>query len=781
MSPHHKLNGKIEAITIMLVMIGLGLPTAHCAAKSNGGHELEYEEWIRSEFASQPWAVEAGLKVLNTLSRKRNRLGPVLIHFAGASIGHKTCLAWSMAAEYLNRLEPAPMLMPAQQEMCAQMQALSMDDVGNIEGDLEKLCSWPCPERVVVIDGIGEATLPRLEQLLQRLTEEGQRGAGVCPQHPALSLSRWVFFLISELGHDELQCQLELSANQTERDVANAVKHAVRLSPGLEAVYGDKRATKSKVWSHGLKNLVPFACLGKGAVDTSDCAGDHRPIALRARKERKRPRPVGAASESSEDAHGLRAGSSSLLSAGLSSLLSAGSSSLPSGVSEDAHGLRAGTRTERRAVQLAVEEQWALIDACVDQWEGGEGKQVVRDWTLERLPEKFRGQVLAVKRATNRLKSRQQGWGRRTKPLVMVFWGPSGTGKTELARQIAAAIHGEPPEVLLANKKFVSLPMAQYQDKMSTATLVGPPVGIEGLGQLTGALLQEPAAVVLLDEFEKAHPEAISDVLLAAFDGSGGLKDTKLNVHVPTNDATFIINTNIGASIVLERSGELHELRHDPSDKDGVVLEIDKGLKAMLKQADARLSPFGKPEFRGRVDAWIPFLPYQHTHKCAVVEQALASRILSYYKHDVAAERRLLVGWDRCLVMCLCACGCLWMRMCTCVWSKDVRRELIRGRCALGLRWRRWPRITAAPMGTKASGRCCSLSIACTTCSVRLGSAAPSRRPPACSSPTMAWVPSLSFRLLLVELCPASPRAQVDPMQSRQERVSPRPRPPPLV
>lgn len=57
--------------------------------------------------------------------------------------------------------------------------------------------------------------------------------------------------------------------------------------------------------------------------------------------------------------------------------------------------------------------------------------------------------------------------------------------------------------------------MAQYQDKMSAANLVGPPVGIEGTGQLTGALLEEPSAVVLLDEFEKAHPEAISDVLLS--------------------------------------------------------------------------------------------------------------------------------------------------------------------------------------------------------------------------------------------------------------------------
>jgi ATP-dependent Clp protease ATP-binding subunit ClpA len=105
--------------------------------------------------------------------------------------------------------------------------------------------------------------------------------------------------------------------------------------------------------------------------------------------------------------------------------------------------------------------------------------------------------------------------------------------------RLASILHSDHPDALLASRKFVSIPMAQYQDKMSAANLVGPPVGIEGTGQLTGALLEEPSAVVLLDEFEKAHPEAIPDVLLSALDGSGGFKDTKLNQYVPTNDGLF--------------------------------------------------------------------------------------------------------------------------------------------------------------------------------------------------------------------------------------------------
>ena len=62
--------------------------------------------------------------------------------------------------------------------------------------------------------------------------------------------------------------------------------------------------------------------------------------------------------------------------------------------------------------------------------------------TLEGLPDEFLGQELAVKRATNKLKNRQQGWGRRNKPLVLVFWGPSGTGKTELAKRQLFLKHG---------------------------------------------------------------------------------------------------------------------------------------------------------------------------------------------------------------------------------------------------------------------------------------------------------------------------------------------------
>lgn len=247
----------------------------------------------RSDVFERCRAVDVALKVLNTLSRKRNRQGPAFVHFGGAVVGDKTCLAWDIAAEYLNRLPPDLTLTPELQGQCAQTETLFMDDEGNVDSDLEKICQKACPERVVVVEGIGEATIERLELLLQRVTHDG--GAGVCVKHSTLSLSKWVFLLVSELGQQLLGCPTSPDAYQTDVQVQDTVKKAVRESARLEALYGAKRATKSIIWKHGLKVVIPFRCLLQGESDTSKCAGGKRPVTLRARKDKSKDKKTHAA------------------------------------------------------------------------------------------------------------------------------------------------------------------------------------------------------------------------------------------------------------------------------------------------------------------------------------------------------------------------------------------------------------------------------------------------------------------------------------------------------
>ena len=126
------------------------------------------------------------------------------------------------------------------------------------------------------------------------------------------------------------------------------------------------------------------------------------------------------------------------------------------------------------------------------------------------------GQKWAVGAIQELIENRLQGFDRKKAPLVLLFTGPSGVGKTELAHHIAAMVHGTTPQAMRSENSecFVQLPMNQYQEKGSINNLIGPPVGIMGEGQLTGALKACPSAVVLLDEFEKAHPAGENFMIL---------------------------------------------------------------------------------------------------------------------------------------------------------------------------------------------------------------------------------------------------------------------------
>jgi ATP-dependent Clp protease ATP-binding subunit ClpB len=174
-----------------------------------------------------------------------------------------------------------------------------------------------------------------------------------------------------------------------------------------------------------------------------------------------------------------------------------------------------------------------------------------------------------------------------------IFLGPTGVGKTELAKALA--------EVLFNDEKAITrIDMSEYQERHAVSRLVGAPPGYVGYdegGQLTEAVRRRPYSIVLLDEIEKAHPDTFN-VLLQVLD-DGRLTDNKGRVANFRN-TLIIMTSNMGAEVILENFEDLIEL---PEDKQPEVLDATKDEVFDLLEEELR------PEFLNRIDERIMFLP----------------------------------------------------------------------------------------------------------------------------------------------------------------------------
>ncbi len=219
------------------------------------------------------------------------------------------------------------------------------------------------------------------------------------------------------------------------------------------------------------------------------------------------------------------------------------------------------------------------------------------------------GQEEAIRQVAGIVRRGMLGLSEGERPLAgMLFIGPSGVGKTELAKALAVAVFG-------SERALLRLDMSEYTEKHSLAKLIGSPPGYVGYGEeglLTGPIRQQPRKLILFDEAEKAHPELFG-LLLQILD-SGFLTDSS-GRRVDFRSSLFVLTSNLGNDSAHGRSAGFTSSSHT------------------AEQGPALAGTYFRPEFLGRLDGIIPFAPL--TEKAA---EAITSQLLERLQKRLEAH-----------------------------------------------------------------------------------------------------------------------------------------------
>ena len=248
----------------------------------------------------------------------------------------------------------------------------------------------------------------------------------------------------------------------------------------------------------------------------------------------------------------------------------------------------------------------------------------------DRLRQRVVGQDEALQRVANAIRRSRAGLSDPKRPIgSFIFLGPTGVGKTELARALAEFLFDD-------EHAMVRIDMSEYMEKHAVARLIGAPpgyVGYEEGGQLTEQIRRRPSAVVLFDEIEKAHPD-VFNIMLQIMD-DGRLTDGQ-GREVDFRNTILIMTSNIGSSFLVAESVRTEE-------------DFDKASKEVISS----LSGYFKPEFLNRVDDIIVFRPLGKEQLVRIVElrledlrRQLAERKISLELTDAAKELILNEGYD---------------------------------------------------------------------------------------------------------------------------------------
>ena len=217
------------------------------------------------------------------------------------------------------------------------------------------------------------------------------------------------------------------------------------------------------------------------------------------------------------------------------------------------------------------------------------------------LHERVVGQDEAVKKVSDAIIRSRAGIANPNQPIgSFLFLGPTGVGKTELAKALAEALFDD-------EHNMVRIDMSEYMEKFSVSRLIGAPpgyVGYEEGGQLTEAVRRRPYSVVLLDEIEKAHPD-VFNILLQVLD-DGRITDSQGRT-VDFKNTIIILTSNLGSSYLLEGINDKGEISEDAK----------KQVENLLKQSF-------RPEFLNRLDEIVFYKPLMKEQIYTIIDLMLA-------------------------------------------------------------------------------------------------------------------------------------------------------------
>ncbi|XP_046394566.1 caseinolytic peptidase B protein homolog [Ischnura elegans] len=263
----------------------------------------------------------------------------------------------------------------------------------------------------------------------------------------------------------------------------------------------------------------------------------------------------------------------------------------------------------------------------------------------QRLKQHIVGQEGPITAVASAVRRKENGWSDDEHPLVFLFLGSSGIGKTELAKQLANYIHKNKREC------FIRLDMSEFQEKHEAAKLIGAPPGYIGHddgGQLTKSLKKCPRAVVLFDEVDKAHPDVMT-VLLQLFD-EGRLTDGK-GKTIECKDAIFVMTSNLASDEIAEHAiqlrkeaQEIEKQKYAGDIKDEELPEkivISRQFKEQVVQPILK-AHFRRDEFLGRINEIIYFLPFSRSELFQLVRKEL-----EWWAQKAKERHSIELKWDR--------------------------------------------------------------------------------------------------------------------------------------